>query len=70
MTALEKSGFVLFKNTTYEDTYYAKGLFLKVDKFYKKIKVKTNKSEVEITKEILEELLEKIEERKNNYERL
>jgi len=43
-------------------------LFLKVDKFYKKIKVKTNKSEVEITKEILEELLEKIEERKNNYD--
>jgi hypothetical protein len=70
MTPLEKSGFVLFKNTTYEDTYYAKGLFLKVEKFYKKIKLKTNNSEVEITKEILEELIQKIEERKNNYERL
>ena len=61
MTALEKSGFVLFKNTTYEDTYYTNGLFLKV---------KTNNSEVEITKEMLEELIQKIEERKNNYERL
>lgn len=45
MTALEKSGFVLFKNTTYEDTYYTNGLFLKV---------KTNNSEVEITKKIEE----------------
>lgn len=54
MTALEKSGFVLFKNTTYKDTYYTNGLFLKVDKFYKKIKLKTNNSEVEITKEMLE----------------
>lgn len=70
MTALEKSGFVLFKNTAYEDTYYTNGLFLKVDKFYKKIKLKTNNSEVEITKEMLEELIQKIEERKNNYERL
>jgi len=38
--------------------------------FTKKIKLKTNNSEVEITKEILEELIQKIEERKNNYERL
>jgi len=68
MTALEKSGFVLFRENEIEQLYYHSNLWFKINKLNKKLTLKTNNTEIELTKNILQELLEKIEERKNNYD--